>query len=304
MDLYYNIEESPRLSGDTAITLGTFDGLHQGHQILLLHANSTAAKTVVITFSNHPKDIVTTSGAPRLLTSLDHRLSLLKESGIACCLLLEFSHNLSQLTSEEFIRQVRERIPFSHLILGYDACFGHEHDGVPKHLYDLGERYGFCVDYLNPITCDDAIISSGLIRHALAEGDLKKVRVMLGREYSIRGKSIPGRGLGQQIGFPTVNLDIGGLSLPPLGVYAVTGKFNNRKIPGIANLGYAPTMKAELVPLLETHFIDEVIDLPYGSDIDIVIHRFLRPEKTFESIKNLQRQINSDIGQVMAHAHR
>ncbi len=294
MKIFFDLDSSPRLLSDTALSIGTFDGIHSGHQSVLCELRKKASHAVVITFSNHPRSLLYPDNAPKGITTIDHKCRLFEEAGIGTLFLLPFTEELSRLSAEDFIKMVREKIPFSHLVLGPDATFGANKSGNRESAEKLGERFGFSVDYLNPVKLDNAIISSGLIRKHIADGSLSKVSEYLGRNYSIMSKVIPGEGRGTSIGFPTANLDLSGLCLPPLGVYGITAKLQHNTFHGVANLGHAPTFRNDPEPLLEAHLFGEVHDI-YGEEMEVHFGKYIRSEQKFNSVDELKAQIAMDI---------
>jgi riboflavin kinase/FMN adenylyltransferase len=292
MQIFRTLEDEHSLDENLVLTLGNFDALHLGHQALLQKMKEQG-KPAVLTFSNHPSTILSHSPKPSLL-SLPHKLHLLESYGVEKTFLLPFTEELSKQTAEEFIISIRKEIPFSHLILGYDAKIGHKREGDESTLRKIALKCGFRLEYLLPTTFEGQPVSSSLIRLSLQEGDLKKVSSLLGRPYSIYGKVEKGAGKGRAIGFRTMNLVVEGLCLPPLGVWAVSLTYQGIDYQGIANLGLAPTLRQTLSPLLEVHipgFQEEI----YDQAVNVEFLRFLRPEKKFCSLEDLKNQIASDI---------
>lgn len=284
------------------LTIGNFDGMHRGHQALLKEARSLAGsegKVVAITFRNHPSEILRPEQPVCLLNSLPHKLSLLGQTSIDTLILLSFTRYLAEHSAASFIERVRHFIPFSHLLLGHDATLGRDRQGDRATMHALSEQWGFSLHYLEEYRFEGQPVSSSRIRKALQEGNLEIVEQLLGRPYSLYGKVIEGQGLGKKIDWPTANLEVKGLCLPPFGVYAVEGQSQEKRMPGIANLGVAPTIRMDSSPLLEVHFLDyqeELGDQP----IEIFFKKFIRPEKKFNSIAELQKQIALDIKQLIS----
>ncbi len=281
-----------------ALTLGNFDGVHLGHQALLKRVFRSAHSSVLITFSNHPGEILRGTSPPRL-TSLRHKLELLSQTDIGTLhkgtvVLLPFTRELSQMSAEQFLEMIRLSIPFTHLILGHDAHFGHERDGTQKKLSELGARMGFSIEHIQPVLVDNLPISSTRIRMCIEKGDLKEASRLLGRPFSIYGEVIAGLGLGKTLGFPTANIQLEGLTLPPFGVYAVTVHYDNITAEGIANLGIAPTLSDSSSPKLEVHLPNVQTSL-YGKHLLVSFKAFIRQEQKFSSLEALKNQIQQDI---------
>lgn len=293
MDIYNDISDCPFLSENITLSVGTFDGVHLGHQQLLKRITFSSTKSVVVTFANHPRSITKPNFSPKLLTNLEQRLQFLDYAGIDVVLVLNFTDTFAMQSPKDFLSSIRKRIPFSSLILGYDARFGYRQNGSPEVLSNLGEEFQFNLEYVPQFDLFDKPVSSDRIRSSIIKGDFSLASSLLGRNYSLFGTVVRGKGFGKKIGFPTANFDLSGIVLPPLGVYLIHATVNNRSLNGIANLGYAPTVIRDSAPKLEVHFFDFNEDL-YGQSIEIVFDRFIRDEKKFPSVKELQNQIARD----------
>lgn len=287
-----------------AITIGNFDGVHHGHVSVLNRLKKIAKQhhltPTALTFSNHPSTVFKPDNPTPALCTLPHKLKLLKDQGVSNLLVYPFTREFSEQSPEEFLNTLMQTTPFSHLILGHDAAIGKARQGNREIVERLAEKLQFTVEY-QPIykTADEVPVSSSLIRRHLKEGDLQLVEQFLGRKFSIYQKITSGKGLGKETGFPTANLSVEGLCLPPLGVYAVEFVQKGRKYSAIANLGFAPTLKQENTPLLEVHVLDP-IDQFQNSEVEVIFHQFIRPEQKFVDLNALQQQIAKDIEQVKA----
>ncbi|MCB1181405.1 MAG: riboflavin biosynthesis protein RibF [Chlamydiia bacterium] len=274
------------------LTFGNFDGVHLGHLAILKTLKQVTNHTVVITFLNHPKEILQGEPPLRICTHA-HKIDLLKKNGVNTLISLPFTKELSHLSAKEFLSKIKLNIPFTQLILGDDARFGYQRDGTQETIQEIGKELDFSFLFLKPQTYDNFPISSSRIRKCIQEGDLILIKKLLGRPYSVRGSVISGAGRGRQMGYPTANLKTDGLVLPPMGVYAVSieGKV------GIANLGLAPTFGEGGNPLLEVHIINQ--NLSIEGEIEVTFERFLRKETKFESIEALRVQIEKDINHLV-----
>lgn len=273
-----------------ALTIGNFDGVHLGHQAVLKRLKTSASQTVVLTFSNHPAEVLHHATIPRL-TTLPHRLALLEQIGIDQVMLIPFTQEFAKQSAETFLTLLKKHIPFTHLILGYDAVIGHDRK---RDLQQLCGTLDFSLEYLPPITHQAQIISSSLIRKHIQNGELDLASSFLGRPYSILSTVQKGHGKGKEIGFQTANLPVEGLVLPPFGVYAVQVKLNGEFQPGIGNLGHAPTIHFDRPPFLEIHLFNDQRDL-YGQQLEVIFQKFIRSEKRFDTLSELQTQIRQDI---------
>lgn len=302
---HLSLEQFPR-QHPIILTIGNFDGVHKGHLSVLERLQKSAsiqkAQTCVLTFSNHPSEILRPHAPITLLCTVDHRIKLLKEQKIDHLVLIPFHKELAEQTASTFIENLRGYIPFSKLVLGHDAVIGKDRQGDRNLLTQLGEQFSFSTEYVEGYCLDEAPISSSRIRKCVADGQLAMVQQLLGRPYSIYGKVIPGAGKGRQIGFPTANIDIANLCCPPQGVYAVKVCVDKVFYPGIANLGIAPTFSNNRTVQLEVHLFDQELNL-YGVEIEIVFNEFVRAEKKFPSIDALKSQIQADIEHVVNY-HR
>lgn len=279
------------------LTIGNFDGVHRGHLAVLDRVKHLAKKngeTVVLTFSNHPSQILRPEKNLQLICSPLHKLKLLEEQNINTVISIEFSRELANRSAASFIEQVHESLSFSHLVLGHDATLGKDRHGDRAIIQELGVEWNFNVHYLDEYCVDGVPVSSTRIRNLLNCGNLENVNLLLDRPYSIYGRVNEGLGKGKEIGFPTANLDVSELCLPPLGVYEVQVKYQSRLEQGIANLGIAPTVKNDSKPVLEVHLFNLTENL-YGQYVEVIFSKFIRPEQKFNNIQELREQILKDI---------
>ncbi len=290
----YKVDEKP-----TILTIGNFDGVHRGHMAVLQAAKHFAGKEgriVVITFSNHPSEILRPQEPPVLrLCTQSHKINLLSSFGVHTLITIPFTKWLANHSAASFIEHIRESIPFTHLVLGHDATLGKDRQGRPATMVELGEQWGFEVHYLEEFRYEGHPVSSTKIRHLIQHGDLHKVENFLGRPYSIYSLVTPGEQMGKAHGLPpTANIDVTELCLPPLGVYAVQLVKGRQKFRGIANLGAAPTMHVNREVQLEVHLFDFNQNL-YNENVEVIFQQFIRPEMIFSSIAALKDQITLDI---------
>lgn len=282
--------------------IGNFDGMHRGHRAVLRQAQTLAreGQVIALTFRNHPSEVLKPEQPALLLCTLPHKLQLLQQAGIDTILLLPFTRYLAQHSARSFIEHVRQFIPFSHLVLGHDATLGRDRQGDRSTMNQLGMEWGFQVHYLEEYRYEGKPVSSTRIREALQQGDFMQVEELLERPYSIYGPVMIGAGKGKHLGFPTANINVTGLCLPPLGVYAIEVIHHSRRIQGIANLGVAPTVKQDHSPILEAHLFEQDQELT-GQYLEVIFKGFIRPERKFHNIEELQQQIHKDIELVRSH---
>ncbi len=293
---------TPRPLGPQGIclALGMFDGVHLGHQHVIrqarIDARARGAATVVATFDPHPLTVVRPDKAPRLLQSLPQRIATLESQGADAVLVLRFDEILSRKSGEAFVRDLVTGFGgLRSFTVGQGFHFGHGRSGNVPLLRTLGRELGFSVNAVAPIHIGPEIVSSTRVRGALRDGKLGLVAELLGRPYSIVGPVVRGDQLGQSLGFPTANIDVGGLELPPFGVYAARARHSGGEFPAAVNLGLRPTLQSPQPQLrFETHLIGYHGDL-YGRDLTVELVAFLRPERRFAHLEALQAQISKDI---------
>lgn len=282
------------------VAIGFFDGVHLGHQQIIHQAESDArqheALSVVVSFDRHPASLVAPETAPALIQTLDHRLRTIGSLSPHGLLLLAFDRALREQPAEAFIRWLHAELGGIHSIcIGADFHFGYKRGGNVALMEALGAELGFRAHGIRAVALDGRTVSSTRIRAAIREGRLEGVSEMLGRAYSVESRVMRGDQLGHQLGFPTANLDVAGLVLPPDGVYAVLTKVGDVSVRGVANIGVRPTVTSgAAVTRLEVHLLDYSGDL-YDQRIEVTFMSRLRAEQRFDSVGQLQAQIRKDI---------
>ena len=284
----------------TVITVGTFDGVHRGHrdvvERLVARAHALKIPSVLVTFEPHPLEIVNPAAAPLVLTTHDEKLEVLAETGIDYLAVVPFTAELAAYSAEDFVELILRRcFRLSELLIGYDHGFGRQRAGNVDVLRTLGERDGFRVEVVDPVsTADGHSVSSTSIRRAVAGGDLDRAAEALGRLYSVSGKVIPGAQRGRSIGFPTLNLGPPPPRklLPPEGVYAVRVQTPAGPVGGMMNLGPRPTF-GDAATSLEAHLFDTKGDF-YGAHVRIDFVARLRKTRKFASAELLSKQLAHD----------
>lgn len=300
-----------------AVTIGNFDGMHRGHQALLrqlkAEAESRGLQPAVLTFAPHPREFfarkLADSNAPIVparLHTLREKLEALAAAGVAETRIGVFNEAFAALSPEDFVKRVLvDAMQAKHILIGDDFRFGARRAGDFALLQALGEKYGFTVSSLNSQCLADERISSSQVRAALAAGDLQRAEALLGYPYAMEGRVIRGRQLGRTIGVPTANVQIRHDPLPLRGVFVVEVALDEtkqavpqqtRSYPGVANLGYRPTLGGDTRPLLEVHLFDFAGDL-YGAHLDVRFLAKLRDEMTFANFEALTSQIRNDLAQ-------
>ena len=280
--------------------IGVFDGVHLGHQQVirctLVDAHQFGAISVVVTFDRHPSAVVAPERLPPMLYTNGQKLRTLEQLGLDVALLIPFDEAFSRLNGEQFIRQlITDFAGLRSLSVGSAFAFGYQRSGNVALLQKLGVELGFQVHGLAAVALDGETVSSTRIRQAILGGRLEEANQMLGRSWSLAGKVISGDKLGRTLGFPTANLDVTGLVLPPTGVYAVHAIADGVPRRAVLNLGFRPTVAFGSPSLrVEVHILDFDGDL-YGQEIEVFFIGKLREEQRFLSVEALKSQIHRDL---------
>jgi riboflavin kinase/FMN adenylyltransferase len=285
---------------DTVITVGTFDGVHRGHrdviERLVARAHLLKIPSVLVTFEPHPLEVVNPAAAPLLLTTHDEKQEVIAETGLDYLAVVPFTAELAAYSAEDFVEGILRRcFRMRELLIGYDHGFGRQRAGNVDVLRTLGERDGFRVEVVDPVsTADGHSVSSTSIRRAVAGGDLDRAAASLGRLYSVSGRVVEGAQRGRTIGFPTINLGAPPHRklLPPEGVYAVQVQTPAGPVGGMMNLGPRPTF-GDSATSLEAHLFDTSGNF-YGSHIRIDFVARLRETRKFASAEQLTAQLRHD----------
>jgi riboflavin kinase/FMN adenylyltransferase len=284
----------------TVVTVGTFDGVHRGHLLVLErtaeHANHAGLTSIALTFDPHPLDVVNPSAAPPLLTLWDERLEALSQTRIDQVVVLPFTTDLAALTAEQFVDRVLvERYGMRELVIGHDHGFGRGRGGDVESLRMIGRKRGLPVDVVPPVLGSDATpISSTVIRRAIAHGDLARAADGLGRRYSFSGRVVSGEGRGKLLGYPTLNLELGSRRklMPPHGVYAVHIESHHGAFGGMMNLGPRPTFGDEKITY-EVHLFGAAGEW-YGKSVRVEFVSRLRDTMKFSGPDELVKQLGRD----------
>ncbi len=282
------------------VTVGTFDGVHRGHQDVLARvvqrARATNRPSVIVTFDPHPLEIVNPSAAPPLLSTFHEKLEIFAQTGVSYVAVVPFTPALAALGAEEFVDDVlRSRFVMAELFVGHDHGFGRGRMGDTDVLRELGKLRGFGVTVLEPVyAAGGQAVSSTAIRRAIAGGDLAKAAEGLGRPYAVMGKVIGGDKRGRLLGYPTLNLDTppSHKLLPPDGVYAVRVQTPIGAFGGMLNLGARPTF-GDASRRIETHVFDASHDW-YGAPVRLDFISRLRETRPFQGVDALVAQLGID----------
>jgi riboflavin kinase/FMN adenylyltransferase len=302
MEILRSIPELSHLPGPLFLAIGVFDGVHLGHQAVIStsaeHARISNGTPVVVTFDPHPEKILRPEKAPHLLTATAHKIALIRTLGVRHLLIITFDRQFAATEPEDFVQWlVQHSKPLREICVGHEWSFGKNRRGNLELLTKLGAKFDFNVVGFPPVTVNGEIVSSTTIRRAVETGDFEKAAAMLGREYTILGTVVRGDDLGKKIGFPTANLSAHSEQFPPNGVYFAEAILEGERLPGVVNLGLRPTMSSgKSDRVLEIHLLDFERDI-YGKDLQLRFVRYIRPEKKFENVDALVRQIERDVQQ-------
>lgn len=284
---------------NSVVTIGTFDGVHIGHQKIVKRLIKIAKKknlqSIVLTFFPHPRMVLQKDANIKLINTIDEKAQLFEDFGIDVLVIKEFTKEFSRLTALEFVRDILvNKLHVKHIIIGYDHQFGRNRTANIDDLKEYGELYDFNITEISAQDIDAVTISSTKIRKALNEGDIKTVNTFLGYNFMLTGKIIKGKGLGKQIGFPTANLHIEEAYklIPKKGVYVIKSGINGKTVFGMMNIGTNPTVGGK-TQSIEINFFDFDEDI-YEKKCTIELLDRIRDEQKFDSLEFLQNQLHID----------
>lgn len=296
-----NIENYRENGRGTAVALGNFDGVHIGHKALIEEMLRTAKdlglKSSVLLFNNHTKKVLLGNG-PKLLTSKEQKYKIMEELGVEIIYSMEFNKEVMKLSPREFVEKILiRRMNCKSVVIGSDYRFGHKASGNADLLKELGKEYGFNVTVLEPIYVRDEIVSSTKIREFLSKGELEKAKAYLGRDYSIVGKVVSGKKIGNKMGYPTANIEpIEDYIIPLNGVYGTISIVGGKKYLSATSVGFNPTFGEKSIKI-ESHILDFQEDI-YGFEVELIFIEYLREELKFNTTKELIEQIDKDIEKI------
>lgn len=289
---------SVHLSRPTVLTIGSFDGIHRGHQYVISRvvsrAKEVSAASGLVTLHPHPKVVLRPDSPLQYLSTIEERLDLLAPLGLDYAIVLPFSIEYSQIRARDFVQMLIDHLHMVELFCGADFGLGYKREGNVDYLRELGKEKGFKVNVIEPQKFDTEIMSSTRIRDLIAEGDLEDATRLLGRFPSLRGRVVRGDQRGRKLGFPTANLAIAERRLIPAnGIYAVRVRIEDRWYGGAASIGIRPTFGGGH-RLVEVYILDFSGDL-YDQVIEVQFIKRLREERKFDSVEALVTQMNQDV---------
>lgn len=299
MKIYRDLSDIPQPFENACVTIGNFDGVHLGHQLLFAEVVQRAYQckgtSVAVTFTPHPLQVLRPDGI-KLISTCDQKAELIGLSGIDVLLIIPFSQKFAEISAPQFVDEIlRETLGVKELVVGYDYAFGKGRAGSIDFLKEQGAAKGFSVTVVEAHYEDDMLVSSTKVRALIAEGRMADARTLLGRYYQIRGEVQLGqqRG-GKEIGFPTANLNMEKEDLiPKMGVYVCQVISDGMCYGGVLNIGVNPTFDENRL-VAEVHIFDFNQDI-YGKPIKVNLLRFLRSEQKFSGIDELSAQIAKDV---------
>jgi len=307
--IYRSLAEVTGDFGPCAITIGNFDGVHNGHRQIMRRVAGIARehewKAAVLTFDPHPTKLVAPARAPRLLSTPEQRARLIEEQGIDEVLILPFTAEIAKLTPDQFVHEIlADTLKARAVLVGDNFRFGNRAAGDAKVLVELGRKYGFDVEITGTIAWRKQIISSSEIRRLIEAGDVAHACRMLGRPYMLEGVVVRGEGVGSKQTVPTLNLDTQAEVLPKTGVYITRTHEQERKRewPSITNVGYRPTFDGHRLTI-ETYLLAPLDGDP-PKEIAVEFLRRVRDERKFEDAAALKAQILRDVGRAQVYFRR
>lgn len=293
--------EALDISASSAVTVGSFDGLHLGHQQiieeLLKSARLNSLASVLMTFDPHPQNVLSRgkSSLP-MLTSTEEKLEIIRDLGVDNVVIIPFTRKFASLSPKQFVVEILlAKAKMAMMIVGFNHHFGKNRAAGYRELKALGQQLGFSASKVEPLYKNQQIISSTAIRNMLQNGRITEANQYLGRGYSLSGKVVPGDARGRKIGFPTANLQLPDSDklTPAAGVYAVDVKLSNGVLhKGMMNIGVRPTFDIDVLTL-EVHLFSFEADL-YGQTLQVFFKQFVRHEKKFSGIDALKTQLLED----------
>jgi riboflavin kinase/FMN adenylyltransferase len=307
MRLFHGTENA-EIARPTVLTLGVFDGLHLGHQLIMKtvveRARAIGAVPTVITFEPHPRAVLHPESAPPLLQTFDQKVEALGVLGIEQAIVIHFDEAFSRIRAKDFLGEVvKDRLHAKEVYLGRGFAFGHNREGNIELLKRISGQLGFIADEVPEVALRGQRVSSSRIRELLLRGQVNLARRMLGRPYGVEGPVAHGAERGTQIGFPTANIHPHNRVIPRGGVYVTATLLDGQWRRSVTNIGMRPTFDDGTTTSVETHVLNWSDDL-YGDVVRVRFLRRLRDEKKFGSIADLKSQIERDVSRAEEYFRR
>jgi len=301
MTILYTLDNLPHDIRNPVVTIGNFDGVHKGHQILFKKVIERAAEidgtSLVITFEPHPIKVMSPKKLKPLITVLEQKQELVANFGIDILLLIQFTLEFASISATDFVKEILvDRLGIREIVVGYDYAFGNNREGNIQMLKKMSQRFNFTVHQVSPVYAGDILVSSTSIRNLILDGKVSEATKLLGRSYQIRGEVIEGRKRGESLlGYATANLKLADGLIPKEGVYIANVEIGGKIYQGLTNIGNNPTFQDKELSI-ETHIFGLSANI-LGQKIKIDLLSRLRDEKAFASPNELAQQITQDIRQ-------
>lgn len=299
MKIYYDIDSFKKVP-NAVVTIGTFDGVHIGHQVILKKlvnsAKEIGGESVVVTFYPHPRQVLSSDANIRFISTQEEKISLLESLGIDNLIIINFTREFALIPSESFIKDyLVKNIHPAVLIIGYDHHFGKGRTGDFEMLDELGRQFNFKVERIEEQDIENVAVSSTKIRHYLEVGDIKHANMLLGYKFSYSGKVIRGQQIGHKLGYPTANIDVKDefKLIERQGVYATIAHVDGESYPSMTYIGKRPTMHDDRPQSIETHIFNFDKNI-YDKEIKISFVDFVRDDKKFDNFEALKQQLAAD----------
>ena len=287
---------------ESVITIGNFDGLHRGHQVLIEktteYAKENNISSIVFTFKNHPVNYFKPNSVKNIMTNYE-KMEILKSMNVDYVINIPFDEYMTKISGHDFVKEILlDTLGAKKIIVGHDFTFARNKEGNTKLLKELSKIYGFELEIVNSIKLDNIRVSSTNIRDLISNGDVEKAYKYLGRYYKLSGEVIHARKIGRTIGFPTANISIDeNMIVPKVGIYATKVYINGKTYYGATNVGYNPTVNGKNLSI-ETNILEFNDDI-YGKIITIEFLERIRDEKKFNGIEELKNQLQKDTNYVL-----
>lgn len=298
MKTIFGLENYPKEKA-SIVTVGTFDGVHIGHQSIIKRlvniAQAENKTSVLLTFYPHPRMVLQSNVPMRLIQTIEERKAALAETGLDVLVIHPFTESFSRLDAEQYVKEILVgQLNVHKIVMGYDHRFGRNRNANIEDMQDFGAIYDFDIEEISATEVEAIAVSSTKIRNAILEGDMKKATTYLGRNFELSGEVIHGEKRGRVLQFPTANIDLKNAHkiLPKNGVYLVKSTLERQMVYGMMNIGEKPTFDAKRISI-EVHFFDWSKDL-YGEHIRIEVLERVRDEQKFDSAEKLQTQLQAD----------
>lgn len=294
-----NIQELGKGLKNSYVAIGTFDGVHYGHQKLIKsvveRARANGGQSVVFTFSSHPMELIDINKAPRNINTIAEKVYILEEMGVDCVILQKFSQEFADLTAEEFADILKEKVGSVEIFVGFNFSFGEGGKSKTKDLIRLGEERGIVVNEIPAVYLDNQLISSTFIRKEVENEDISLVNKYLGHNFLIMGEVVHGKKLARELGFPTANIKLANRIYPKNGIYGARVRIEGEAFHryGVVNIGINPTLKPG-EKSVEVNILD-FNEFIYGKQVAVELLQYLREERKFDSIDELKAVIGNDV---------